>query len=96
MKRTEPRRLGEFVDEVLKQAGISDRLDEHRICALWPEITGPGINRYTVRRYVDGGVMHVYLTSAALKNELMFARSALVKALNDAVGREVITDIKIH
>lgn len=96
MKRTEPRRLGDFVDEVLSQAGISDRLDEHRICALWPEIVGAGINRYTVRRYVDRGALHVYLTSAALKNELMFSRAALVKALNDAVGREVISEVIIH
>ncbi|MBD5252999.1 MAG: DUF721 domain-containing protein [Barnesiella sp.] len=96
MKRTDPVRLGDFVDRVLAQAGISDRLDEHRLCSLWPEIVGPGINRYTVRRYVDRGVLHVYLTSAPLKNELMFNRAALVKALNDACGREVITDVSIH
>ncbi len=96
MKKTDPIRLGDFVDHVLSQAGISDRLDEHRLCALWPEIVGPGINRYTVRRFVDRGVLHVYLTSAPLKNELMFTRSSLVKALNDACGRQVISDIMFH
>lgn len=96
MKRTDPQQIGQFVERVLSQAGISDRLDEHRICVLWPEIVGPGINRYTVRRFVDGGKLHVYLTSAALKNELMFNRQSLVKALNDAVGRQVITDVILH
>lgn len=96
MKRTDPQRLGEFIDKVLSQAGISDRLDEHRICAVWPEIVGPGINRHTMRRFVDNGVLHVYLNSAPLKNELLFTRAALVKALNDAVGRQVINDISIH
>ncbi|MCM1520057.1 MAG: DUF721 domain-containing protein [Lachnoclostridium sp.] len=96
MKRTDPQRLGEFIDKVLSQAGISDRLDEYRICAIWPEIVGPGINRHTMRRFVDNGVLHVYLNSAPLKNELLFNRAALVKALNDAVGRQVINDISIH
>lgn len=51
----------------------------------------------TTRRYVDSNhIFHVYLTSAVVKNELSFNRTALVEALNRAVGSTVITDIKFH
>ena len=51
----------------------------------------------TTRRYVDSNhIFHVYLTSAVVKNELSFNRTALVEALNKAVGSTVITDIKFH
>jgi Protein of unknown function (DUF721). len=96
MKRTYPRQIGEIINDALDRAGLTEKLDDRRICALWPEVVGQGINRYTIKRFVDHGVMHVYLSSAALKNELSFNRAALVRALNDVVGKEVIHDILFH
>lgn len=40
--------------------------------------------------------MHVYLSSAVLKQELTFQRSHLVDAINRAVGQQAITDIVFH
>lgn len=96
MKRTYPRQIGEIINDALDRAGLTEKLDDRRICALWPEVVGQSINRYTIKRFVDHGVMHVYLSSAALKNELSFNRAALVRALNDVVGKEVIHDILFH
>lgn len=96
MKRTDPQSIGEIIDRVLDQENIRDTALEQRACYLWQEIVGAGINRYTSRRYVSGGVMHVYITSAPLKNELQFHRSRLVEQINKAVGTDVITDIAIH
>ena len=69
---------------------------EQKACFLWPEIVGPGVNRYTTRRYVERGVMHVYITSAVLKNELSYIRTRLVEQINRAVGSDVITSIIFH
>lgn len=96
MKQTHPKLVGEIVAEALKQAGLEDAEREHRAAYLWSEVVGPGINRYTVRRYVDHGVMHVYMSSPALKNELSFHRRRLVEAINAAVGAEVIHTIEFH
>ena len=96
MKRTYPRQIGDIITDALDRYGLNDRLDEHRVCALWPEVVGQGIKRYTVKRYVDHGVLHVHLTSGPLKNELSFNRAALVTALNSAAGSDVITDIVFH
>lgn len=75
---------------------MTETVAEQRACYLWSEVVGPVINRYTFKRYVERGVMHVYLTSAALKNELSFNRSSLVKRINQAVGSEAITSIIFH
>lgn len=96
MKRTDPQPIGKVVEQMLRQNGISDLFNEQRLCYMWAEIVGPGINRLTSRRFVDNGVLHVYLTSAVLKNELSFQRARLVEALNAAVGAEVIHDVKFH
>lgn len=75
---------------------MTSMVAQQRACYLWPEIVGPGINRYTFKRYVDNGVLHVYMTSSVLKNELSFNRSALVEQINRAVGEQAITSIIFH
>lgn len=59
-------------------------------------MVGASINRYTTRRYVDHGVLHVYLTSASLKNELGFVRDRLMDAINRWVGADVVKEIVFH
>lgn len=96
MKRTEPKLLADILNESLRRDGLDTAMAEQRALYMWPEIVGPGVNRYTTRRYVEGGVMHVYLSSAVLKNELSFHRSSLVEQLNKAAGSDVISQIVIH
>lgn len=97
MKRTEPKSFAEIFDENMARAGASDTMARHQACFLWPEIVGPGINKYTYKRYVDdNGCLHVYVSSAPLKNELTYLRSRLIEQLNEAVGSQALTDIIFH
>lgn len=97
MKRTEPKSFAEIFDENMARAGASDTMARHNACFLWPEIVGPGINKYTYKRYVDdNGCLHVYVSSAPLKNELTYLRSRLIEQLNEAVGSQALTDIIFH
>jgi len=93
MKRTEARNIGQIINDVLKRENLDVALDEHRASALWPQIVGDGINRYTIRRFVKDGVMTVYLSSAALKSELMLNREGIIDRINQALGREIIREI---
>lgn len=96
MKRTEAMKVGDIITKLLKEDNIDRQFDEQKVVYLWPEIVGSGINRYTVSRYVRNGVLYLHLSSAALRNELMMSRTALIKRLNEAVGSEVIHDIVIR
>lgn len=96
MKRSEPRTVNDIIEEYLKAEGLTETVDEQRASYLWPEVVGHVINRYTTRRYVERGVLHVYLSSAALKQELSFCRERLVSDINARIGREVVTELVIH
>lgn len=96
MKRTEAESIRQIIDRVVADAGLTDTMARQRACYLWPEVVGPGINRYTSRRWIDGSTLHVAITSAPLRNELTFMRSNIIRSLNDIVGSEAITDIIIH
>lgn len=96
MKHVDPLTVKEIIDRVLDDDNIRQAAREQRICYLWPEIVGQGINRHTSRRYVANGVLHVYINSAPLKNELQFHRDRLISLLNQAAGHDIIHDITIH
>ena len=96
MKKRYPQSIGEIIENALRDSDVSSAINEQKICYLWPEVVGAGINRYTTRRYVESGALHVYITSGALKNELQFHRSRLVEELNRAAGSQVINTIIIH
>lgn len=96
MKRTDPKSIAQIIDETIEQSGLTNAMAEQRACYIWPEIVGPGVNRYTFRRYVDHGIMHVYITSAALKNELSFHRTQIMQQINSAIGTDAITSIVFH
>lgn len=93
MKRTEAQTIGQIVESFLHEEHLDTQLDELRASALWPQVVGQGINRYTASRSVAGGVMTVHITSAPLRNELMLMRTSIIQRINDALGREVIHEI---
>lgn len=94
MKRTDPQRLSAIIDTALRASNLEDAALEHRASFLWAEVMGPGITRYTARRWVRGGVLHAEITSAPLKNELSFHKQRIIDAINTAVGRDIIKSIK--
>lgn len=96
MKRNEAKTVGEIFDEAMSQAGVTEIYDEQRASYLWPEVVGPTVNRFTTRRYVERGVLHVFISSASLKSELSFLTATLVSRINEAVGKNVIRSIVIH
>ncbi|MBQ4292122.1 MAG: DUF721 domain-containing protein [Muribaculaceae bacterium] len=96
MKRTDPKAIGEIINGIISDCNLENAYAEQKACFLWPQIVGQGINRLTTRRFVANGVMHVFLTSAPLKNELRFTAPKLIEAINSAVGTNILSDIVFH
>ena len=93
MKRTEDETVGDIITRLLKAENLEQKFDEQRVAAMWKDVVGQGINRYTVNRSVRNGVLYVTISSAPLPHELMMNRSRLVSRINDFMGHEVIHDI---
>lgn len=96
MKRSEPESVGQIIARCIAESGCSEAFDKAKVCFLWPEVVGAAVNRYTVRRWVEGPALHVVISSASLKNELMFMRSSIVDKLNAAAGRHIIDSLILH
>jgi len=95
MEHHSAKSITELLPICLREMGLEQTIMEHRIVALWPEVVGPMAAELTNRLEVKDRVLMVYLRSAALKSELFQCRFDLVKRLNEAVGGNVISDIRL-
>ena len=93
MKRTEAKSIAEIIGDFMQQEDIETAMLEHRALQHWVNVVGPGINRMTTERYVENGVITMKIASAALRNDLMLSRSAIIEQLNKLVGKPVIREI---
>ena len=93
MKRTDPKSIAEIIGDFMQHEDIEATMLEHKALSLWKDVVGPGVNRMTTERYVDNGIITVKISSAALRNDLMLSRTAIIQNLNNLVGKPVIREI---
>ena len=77
----------------LREQGLETPLLEYRITQAWPEVMGEVVSRYTRQVFVREGKLHVQLSSAPLRQNLMMEHKRIAQKLNDHVGSYVISDV---
>ena len=93
MRRRKTELLGDVIAQVLKSQHLAPRLNETRLLDAWEKVLGKSVVAYTKSKYIKNKVLHVKITSAVLRNELLMSRELLIASLNREAGAEVINDI---
>lgn len=104
MQRTKPSKVSDLLSVFLRNNGLETPLAEHRLIKSWPDVAkkvmgeaaGMRIAQATTALNIQAQVLHVSLTSPALRQQLRMTVPALVEALNAEVGVNVITSIALH
>ena len=85
--------LGDLIKEFYELHKGAGYLDEQKAIQCWPKVVGPFIASHTIDLSIKNHVLFVRVDSDALRNELGYSKSLLIKILNDIVGHEVILEI---
>ena len=88
--------LGDLIKEFYEQHRGSDYLDEVNAINSWPKVVGSFIASHTIDLSIKNHVLFVRVDSDALRNELGYSKSLLIKNLNELVGKEVVTEIVLN
>ena len=95
MQRHNAQSIGDLLTDYLRETGLEKPLLERQVLEKWPEVMGPMVARLTRSVELKNGVLLVRISSAALKAQLFACRKELVAKLNDAVGAQVIDDVRL-
>ncbi|HPK85073.1 MAG TPA: DUF721 domain-containing protein [Bacteroidales bacterium] len=96
MRRNKTITLGEALGELIKEYRLEKGLKDAAVLNIWEDIAGKVITARTKRIYLKDGVLHIYLTSSVLRNELMMLRDSLKSRINSRAGEEVVREIVLH
>ena len=88
--------LGDLIKEFYEQHRGSDYMDEVKAINSWSKVVGQFIASHTIDLSIKNHVLFVRVDSDALRNELSYSKSLLLKNLNEIVGREVLSEIVLN
>lgn len=88
--------LGEMIKAFYHDNHRDSALDEQRILDSWKDVVGDFIDAHTLKKSIKNGIFYVKVDADSLKNELIYAKSMLLRKLNSKVESEILKDIVIN
>ena len=96
MTKKNEQTLKQVLDLFLGSQKIKDKYLLVRIQEAWRQHLGPTINSYTSEVSFRKGILTVHISSAPLRQELLFGKDKLIALINEALQDEVIKVIRIY
>ena len=95
MRRKNEQPIGEVLKDMFKQYGLERKYQQAEIGYVWNSLLGPSVANVTSRVVLKNGLLTVFLDSTLVKHELSMMRSRLIVALNEAMGEDLVQEIKL-
>jgi hypothetical protein len=96
MRKSNDESLGAILSRLVRKDGFRQPLWEAEIREIWMTGMGEYIARSTSLIRLRGQVLEIGITSAGLRNELLYSRKKITSFLNEKLGKEVIKDVVIR
>ena len=96
MFRREVKSISDLLNMYLRREGLETPLLQKRAIDAWDTIMGAPITRYTGEKYIKNQTLFVKITNPALRQDLSMMCTRIVQRINQAVGSQVITDVKVY
>lgn len=90
--------LGPLLNAVSRALGGDDplRMRNLRVAALWDQVAGEVVASHTADAHLRRGEYVVYVDSPAWANDLAAMSEMYREALNEAMGKEVVTSVRFE
>ena len=88
--------LGDAIKAFYHDNHRDSALDEQTILNSWKDVVGDFIAAHTLSHSIPSGIFYVKVDADSLRNELLYAKSMLLKKLNSKVENEILKDIVIN
>ena len=71
-------------------------MNEIQLIQNWEKLFGKTIAKYTLKIFVNKGRLFLTITSAPLRQELMYSREKLMERINEAIEKDFIKEIIVR
>lgn len=97
MKRHNDKSIRDVMDLYLQgNQKLTEGYQSSRIDTIWRDVMGKSIASYTGKIQLKGHTLVVEIISSPLKKELLMSPGKIIDLLNEAIGSNLVKDIKIY
>lgn len=93
IKKSNEYTLKQAIEEMMRTYRLQGKMDEMKLINGWEKVMGAVIVKYTRKIHIESRILYVEITSAALREELSYGKSKMIKLLNEEAGGNVIDDV---
>ena len=93
MRKSNQQSIGIVIKKLLKDQKLEGRLKELDVLELSEELLGKNLMKYINDLSVKNGTLIIKVRSAAVRNELSYQKSEIIKKINEQVGNKILQKI---
>ena len=93
MRKSNQQSIGIVIKRLLKNQKLEGRLKELDALELSEELLGKNLMKYINDLSVKNGTLIIKVRSAAVRNELSYQKSEIIKKINKQVGNKILQEI---
>ena len=93
MRKSNQQSIGIVIKKLLKDQKLEGRLKELDVLELSEELLGKNLMKYINDLSVKNGTLIIKVRSAAVRNELSYQKSEIIKKINKQVGNKILQEI---
>jgi chromosomal replication initiation ATPase DnaA len=93
MRKSNQQSIGIVIKRLLKNQKLEGRLKELDVLELSEELLGKNLMRYINDLSIKNGTLIIKVKSSAVRNELSYQKSEIIKKVNDQVGNKILQEI---
>ena len=93
-KMLKPIHISEIIQDVLKTCRKESQTTLSKLCGIWNEAVGPIIANDARPKAIKGKELIINVSNSPLLQNLVFMKQDMIDRLNQAVGSEVLSEIK--
>lgn len=93
MKSSNEYTLKQAIEALIDQYKIEERLSETVVINDWEKIVGKMVALHTKNMHIKKRVLFIEFDNAALRNEMSFAKTRLIEAINKSLKNDAIEEI---
>jgi hypothetical protein len=94
-RKTNDDNFGNILLKMIEHYGLKSKFNEVRIKNYWKEQMGLTVADYTNNIYVKNNTLYIHISAAGLRQELSYAKSKILKMMNEYLGEDFVHEVII-
>jgi hypothetical protein len=95
MRNIHEQPIGKIINQLIDEYRLRDKLIQVNLPHAWEKLMGSAIAKRTMDISLRNGVLTIRISSAPLRNDLIFEKENIKARMNEELGGEFIQEVRV-